>query len=323
MSIASGLIVTCLLWGQTPSPRPVTWGIPTAPQPIGPAPLFQSSLPAEMTAEQLQSLRSAIEDLQAAGLKELAQNLQRQMQSRTTDLEKSLKAKQEQIARLQAEAQAIEDLLRPQIQVQFQLQIWEMDHAQLLKEATEECLALHKILTQKSPTERESTLRFSSKFYELALHAKAHHAIKILSTPRVITLQGQEALVLMGQHVPIGVGWPYPVQVGFENLGTSIKVVPSVSRPDEVTCNWVMEFSSINPPSEVTPAGYGLIAPEINRQRLEVTTRNHNGEFFVVGQPLPAGEGKSIVVFATVELPKPQPEPSREPSPRKIDRDLE
>jgi len=279
----------------------------------------KSVWPAEFTVEQLQSLQAAIENLEQAGLQELAAPLRQQVQARTQQLEKSLQAKRQEIARLLVEAQAIEDILRPQVQVQLQLQILEIDHARLLNAGSEECLSLHCILTRNALVPHQSgndqTSEWSAELYELVVHAKAHDAAKIISRPRVITLMGQEANVVIGQSIPVIAVWLNPGRVEFEQVGTKISVTPKFRHASEITCAWQMEFKSPNPAADITLATFGL--PMINVAAQSLSTQTHHGEFFVVGQPLPTEEHKSILVFATVELPKPQPEPPRElPNPQ-------
>lgn len=314
MSIASGLVMTCLLWGQAPLPAQSPWPYRAVPQTIYQTLPSNNLLPAELSAAQLQSLRSAIDDLQAAGLKELAQSLQQQLVSRTENLEKSLKSKQEQIARLQKEAQAIEDILRPQISLQIQLQIWEIDREALAHQDSEPCRALSRYLIQNTrlvlATPQNPQELSSTELQELVVHAAALKTATKVSTPKLITLNGQEAKVMFGGAIPL-LSLPQPIseplRLNLERLGTSITVVPKFRDAQGITCTWHVQHSSLNPSNDITQAGY---IPGTDSRQMTLTTHNHPGEFFVVGSPLPTSESKSTIVFAKIEVPA---QPSERP----------
>jgi len=314
MSIASGLVMTCLLWGQAPQPAQPPWPYRPVPQTIYQTQL-NNLLPTELSGEQLQSLRSAIDDLQAAGLKELAQSLQQQLLSRTENLEKSLKSKQEQIARLQKEAQAIEDLLRPQITLQIQLQFWEIDREALAHQDSEPCRTLNRYLIQNTQPVLAIPLNSqklsSTELQELVVHAAALKTATKVSTPKLITLNGQEAKVMFGGAIPL-LSLPQPIseplRLNLERLGTSITVVPKFRDAKDITCTWHVQHSSLNPGSDITQAAYSI--PGTNSRQMTLTTHNHPGEFFVVGSPLPTSDSKSMIVFANIDVPT---QPSERP----------
>lgn len=310
MSIATGLVVTCLMWGQT-APSSKSYQVLPQPAPLAvySVPTTKELLPAELTLEQMQALEAVITDLQKAGLTELAQRMQAQLLSHKAHLEQSLGAKRDQVLRLQAEIEALENLLHPKVQVQLELQLWQIDQTLLSQQQAEPCQKLNRLLAQFE----EDTLSglkevqniSNAEFHELVANARAHNAASKLAAPKVTTLSGMEARVATGKFIPQPIPQPAPVWQPLEHVGTSITMTPTVVNDREIVCAWNLEFSSPKTITGITPAAQDV--PAIERRRMSLTTRNRPGEAFIVGQPLQTENDKWIIVFASVELPTATP----------------
>jgi general secretion pathway protein D len=110
----------------------------------------------------------------------------------------------------------------------------------------------------------------------------------LLSTPSLVTLDNEEAEIIVGQNIPIITGesssgtGPLEISNPFrtierEDIGVSLKVKPQINEGNTITMKIEQEVSSINPAS--------LIASDIitNKRLIKATVQLEDGELLVLG----------------------------------------
>jgi len=108
----------------------------------------------------------------------------------------------------------------------------------------------------------------------------------LLSTPSLVTLDNEEAEIIVGQNIPIVTGESTSTQNANENpfrtierqdIGVSLKVRPQINEGNTITMVIEQEVSTINPAS--------LIASDIvtNKRQIKATVQLEDGELLVLG----------------------------------------
>jgi general secretion pathway protein D len=109
----------------------------------------------------------------------------------------------------------------------------------------------------------------------------------LLSTPSLVTLDNEEAEIIVGQNIPIVTGRSTtnasgslnnPFQtIERQDIGVSLKVKPQINEGNTITMVIEQEVSSINPAS--------LIATDVitNKRQIKATVQLEDGELLVLG----------------------------------------
>ena len=109
----------------------------------------------------------------------------------------------------------------------------------------------------------------------------------LLSTPSLVTLDNEEAEIIVGQNIPIITGQATTSASGSLNnpfqtierqdIGVSLKVKPQINEGNTITMVIEQEVSTINPAS--------LIATDIitNKRQIKATVQLEDGELLVLG----------------------------------------
>jgi len=109
----------------------------------------------------------------------------------------------------------------------------------------------------------------------------------LLSTPSLVTLDNEEAEIIVGQNIPIITGQATTSASGSlnnpfqtierEDIGVSLKVKPQINEGNTITMQIEQEVSTINPAS--------LIATDIitNKRQIKATVQLEDGELLVLG----------------------------------------
>jgi general secretion pathway protein D len=109
----------------------------------------------------------------------------------------------------------------------------------------------------------------------------------LLSTPSLVTLDNEEAEIIVGQNIPIitgqattsasgGLDNPFTT-IERQDIGVSLKVKPQINEGNTITMKIEQEVSTINPAS--------LIASDIitNKRQIKATVQLEDGELLVLG----------------------------------------
>lgn len=126
-----------------------------------------------------------------------------------------------------------------------------------------------------------STLGISAIVQALASNTKMH----VLSAPRILALNNQTARILVGSEVPFtsssqtGLNVVVAEDVQFEDVGTQLTILPTVSRDGYVTFHILQEVSSL---SSQTVAS-ALNAPIITTREAETSVIVKNGSTIIIG----------------------------------------
>ena len=143
---------------------------------------------------------------------------------------------------------------------------------------------------------------FATKIGSDGLFATIINAVKsdtqsnILSTPSVMTLDNQEAKILVGQEVPITTGQALSQNfdnafrtVQRENVGIQLEVKPQINAGGAIKLALRQEVSSIAGP--VSSSNSDLI---INKREIETTVTVDDGEIIALGGLLDDNERRTI-----------------------------
>lgn len=109
--------------------------------------------------------------------------------------------------------------------------------------------------------------------------------VRVLSTPRVLALNNEEARILVGSEVPFvsstltGFNAVLDRVVQFRNVGTQLTVIPTVNQDGYVTFRVLQEVSAL---SEQTVAA-AQNAPVITTREAETSAIVKNGHTIVIG----------------------------------------
>jgi general secretion pathway protein D len=109
--------------------------------------------------------------------------------------------------------------------------------------------------------------------------------VRILSTPRILALNNEEARILVGNEVPFsqstrtGLDVVVDQTVQFRNVGTQLTVVPTVNKDGYVTFRILQEVSSLT--SQTIEAA--LNAPVITTREAETSAIVKGGRTIIIG----------------------------------------
>jgi len=115
---------------------------------------------------------------------------------------------------------------------------------------------------------------------------QADSDINILSTPNILTLDNQEAKIVVGQNVPFitGVsqtaGGNVQATVERKDVGIQLKITPHITESDQVKLDIYQEISSL---SGSIPVGTNQEVPITNKRSAETTVVVKNNETIVIG----------------------------------------
>lgn len=132
---------------------------------------------------------------------------------------------------------------------------------------------------------RDSGISFVSLIRALSGDAKSN----LLSTPSIVTLDNQEAEIVVGRNVPFVTGEYSNTGTGGSNvanpfrtierqdIGVSLKVKPQINEGDAITLQLEQEVSDINSSST------GAVDLVTNKRSLKTTVQIGDGELLVLG----------------------------------------
>ena len=115
---------------------------------------------------------------------------------------------------------------------------------------------------------------------------QADSDINILSTPNILTLDNQEAKIVVGQNVPFitGVsqtaGGNVQATVERKDVGIQLKITPHITESEQVKLDIYQEISSL---SGSIPVGTNQEVPITNKRSAETTVVVKNNETIVIG----------------------------------------
>ncbi len=125
---------------------------------------------------------------------------------------------------------------------------------------------------------------------------KSDSKSNILSTPSIMTLDNQEARILVGQEIPITTGEALSPNfdnqfrtVDRENVGITLEVLPQINAGGSIKLNLRQEVSSIAGP--VSGRSTDLI---LNKREIETVITVDDGEIVGIGGLLDDNERRTI-----------------------------
>src|SRR5256885_7503686 len=143
--------------------------------------------------------------------------------------------------------------------------------------------------------------------------------VRVLSTPRILALNNEEARILVGSEVPFvsstfaGLTAQLNTVVQFRNVGTQLTVIPTVNKDGYVTFRALQEVSAL---SQQTVAA-GQSAPIIATREAETSAIVKTGHTVVIGGPIGAAQHtpeSGVPLLRSPPLPRgPFPDPTGAP----------
>jgi len=109
--------------------------------------------------------------------------------------------------------------------------------------------------------------------------------VKVLSTPRILALNNEEARILVGSEVPftqstrMGLDVVVDQTVQFRNVGTQLTIVPTVNKDRYVTFRILQEVSALT--AQTIEAA--LNAPVISSREVETSAIVRSGNTIIIG----------------------------------------
>ncbi|MEA2725170.1 MAG: ral secretion pathway protein [Gemmatimonadales bacterium] len=119
--------------------------------------------------------------------------------------------------------------------------------------------------------------------------------VKVLSTPRILALNNEEARILVGSEVPFtqstrtGLDVVVDQTVQFRNVGTQLTIVPTVNKDRYVTFRILQEVSSLT--AQTIQAA--LNAPVISTREVETSAIVRSGSTIIIGGLI--GESEQLI----------------------------
>jgi type II secretory pathway component GspD/PulD (secretin) len=111
----------------------------------------------------------------------------------------------------------------------------------------------------------------------------SHGTAKVLATPRIATLNNQEASILIGTQYPVVTTTANSggsnVNVTYIDIGVKLRVTPTIGSDGSIVADLHPEVSTID--SIVQSAGAS--APQISDRRVDATLRVQKDETIVIG----------------------------------------
>jgi general secretion pathway protein D len=109
--------------------------------------------------------------------------------------------------------------------------------------------------------------------------------VKVLSTPRILALNNEEARILVGSEVPFtqstraGLDVIVDQSVQFRNVGTQLTIIPTVNKDQYVTFRILQEVSALT--AQTIEAA--LNAPVISSREVETSAIVRSGSTIIIG----------------------------------------
>ncbi len=97
-----------------------------------------------------------------------------------------------------------------------------------------------------------------------------------LASPRISTIDGKEAVINIGEEVPIVEESDEDTKVSFKDVGTILRLTPRVNNNDEITLNIKPEVSNV-------VEFINGIYPRISTKKVETNVKVKDGETIVIG----------------------------------------
>ncbi|MDZ4688477.1 MAG: hypothetical protein SH850_25665 [Planctomycetaceae bacterium] len=296
MSLATSLTLwSAFVLGQT--------GLPPVPLPQQePAVIPAMTLPADTTPEQLRHIEQAISHLRGGGQTILANQLEAALHSaRQAEFRKVLEAKQAQRQALEQEIAAIKRQLEQPDHIALRFTILQVDRDKLLaanaalaEQLTMRIMARGSAIPQPNPVTKPLDVAI---LLQRLCAATETGAVKKLSTPTVVMLDGREAKVRTGGQFPVIVGHPgQPLPRSLE-FGTTLTV-----RPRRVTANAVHCFAIYEQADMILEDGVistGGMVPGVTKRQIAAQFTAEFGE--TVMFPCPEAQPVVTLVFARVD----------------------
>jgi general secretion pathway protein D len=119
--------------------------------------------------------------------------------------------------------------------------------------------------------------------------------VKVLSTPRILALNNEEARILVGSEVPFtqstrtGLDVVVDQTVQFRNVGTQLTIVPTVNKDRYVTFRILQEVSALT--AQTIQAA--LNAPVISTREVETSAIVRSGSTIIIGGLI--GESEQLI----------------------------
>ena len=126
----------------------------------------------------------------------------------------------------------------------------------------------------------------------LARALESHGKTNILSTPNILTLDNEEAKIVVGQNVPFitgsfsqasgtTAGTVNPFQtIDRKDVGLTLKVKPTVAEGGSIKMQFYQEVSSVDTSNTVNTGGAGVVT---NKRSIESTVLVDDGQIIVLG----------------------------------------
>ncbi len=122
----------------------------------------------------------------------------------------------------------------------------------------------------------------------LLLNATANdNKVNILSTPQILTLDNQEAVIYAGSEVPVPTNAKYDSNnnltytFDYKSVGIKLKVTPHITDTDRITLDLYQEANSII--SEGTIEGATYTPPTLGKRDITTKVTVYDGKTIVVG----------------------------------------
>ena len=118
---------------------------------------------------------------------------------------------------------------------------------------------------------------------------KRQGKLKVLSAPRILVLDNEEASIHVGREVPRITNSRVTDQgnvinsVTYENVGISLQVTPHINPEGLVRMQILPEVSEVAPQSEGVPISEGAIAPVFVTSTAQTTVSIRDGDTIVIG----------------------------------------
>jgi type IV pilus assembly protein PilQ len=110
-----------------------------------------------------------------------------------------------------------------------------------------------------------------------------HGSAKILATPRIATLNNQEASILIGTQYPVvtttATNGGSNVNVTYIDIGVKLRVTPTIGSDGSIIADLHPEVSTI----DTIVQSAGASAPQISDRRIDATLRVRKDETIVLG----------------------------------------
>jgi type II secretion system protein D len=113
--------------------------------------------------------------------------------------------------------------------------------------------------------------------------------LKVLATPRILTLDNQEASINVGKLVPFIQSSRQTPEgsiintIQYQDIGILLRVIPHINEQGIVTMQIHPEISEIASASESVPISDGVTAPTFNRNAADTTVAIRNGQTVILG----------------------------------------